>query len=247
MKKVILFVFAVVMAVSCSLDGGGYQKYEIRTTFEYNYQMGVDYEQTFGKDSVYHDTVGKAGAYWQDLLFHQKISDAGQFLGGFALSYLAPSGMGEKKDDYVYNEYKVAGPKLSANQINTYAVYLQNPDATKMPQNSISFLSSQYATCVLKYCYVNNTEAVYYAAKNNFTTGDKFVLTATGYLGSIVTGEASITMASVDSVMYNWTKFDLEKLGIVDKIDFKLSSSNGSFGVPMTFCLDELVAEVETK
>ena len=104
MKKVILFVFAVVMAVSCSLDGGGYQKYEIRTTFEYNYQMGVDYEQTFGKDSVYHDTVGKAGAYWQDLLFHQKISDAGQFLGGFALSYLAPSGMGDKKDDYINND-----------------------------------------------------------------------------------------------------------------------------------------------
>ena len=90
-------------------------------------------------------------------------------------------------------------------------------------------------------------EAVYYAAKNNFTTGDKLVLTATGYLGSIVTGEASITMASVDSVMYNWTKFDLEKLGSVDKIDFKLSSSNGSFGVPMTFCLDNFQADVETK
>lgn len=246
MKKVILFVFAVVMAVSCSLDGG-YQKYEIRTTFEYNYQMGVDYEQTFGKDSVYHDTVGKAGAYWQDLLFHQKISDAGQFLGGFALSYLAPSGMGEKKADYVYNEYKVAGPKLLPNQINTYAVFYQNPDAAMMPQNSISFLSSQNATCVLNTCFVNNTEAVYYAAKKNFKNGDKLVLTATGYLGEVMTGEASITMASVDSVIYNWTKFDLKKLGSVDRIDFELSSSNGSFGVPMTFCLDNFQADVETK
>ena len=176
MKKVILFVFAVVMAVSCSLDGG-YQKYEIRTTFEYRDQMGVDYEQTFGKDSVYFDTVGKSGAYWGDLLFHQKISDAGQFLGGFALSYLAPSGMGEKKADYVYNDYKVAGPKLPANQINTYAVFYQNPDAAMMPQNSISFLPSQYATCVLNTSSVNNTESVYYAAKKNYKNGIVYTLT----------------------------------------------------------------------
>ena len=54
-------------------------------------------------------------------------------------------------------------------------------------------------------------------------------------------------MARPDTVMYNWTKLDLSKLGSVDKIDFNLYSSNGSFGVPLTFCLDELVADVETK
>lgn len=247
MKKVILFVCAVVMAVSCSLTGGSYQKYQILTTFDYE-SMGVNYAESFGADSVYFDSVNKNGAYWQDLLFHQKISDNGDFLGGFAISYLAPSGMGEKKEgDYVYSDYKVAGPKLPSNQINTYAVWYQNPDATKMPEKAVTFISWSLATCVLSHCYVNNTEAVYYAAKKNFTNGDKLTLTATGYLDGIMTGEETITMALPDTVMYNWTKFDLKKLGSIDKIDFELRSSNGSFGVPMTFCLDEIVADVETK
>lgn len=245
MKKVILFVFAVVMAVSCSLDDA-YQKYQIITTFDYQ-NMNVDYAQTFGADSVYHDTVGKSGAYWGDLLFHQKISDAGQFLGGFAMSYLAASGMGEKADDYVYNEYKVAGPALQTSQLNTYAVFYQNADPINMPANSITFLPSELATCTLSHCYVNNAETVYYAAKKNFTNGDKLVLTARGYLDGIMTGEASITMALPDTVMYNWTKFDLKALGSIDKIDFELSTSTSPLNVPMTFCLDELVADVETK
>ena len=245
MKKVILFVFAVVMAVSCSLDGG-YQKYQIMTTFDYE-RMGVNYTQAFGADSVYHDTVNKAGAYWQDLLFHQKISDTGEVLGGFAMSYLAGSGLGEKAKDYVYNEYKVAGPALPNNRVNTYAVFYQNADPTKMPANSVTFLPTEFATCVLDCCYVNNSETVYYAAKNNFTNGDKLTLTARGYLGGTLTGETSITMASPDTVMYNWTKFDLKALGSIDKIDFELSTSTSPLSVPMTFCLDELVADVETK
>lgn len=246
MKKIILFVCAVAMAVSCSLTGGSYQKYQIVTTFDYQ-NMGVNYTEAFGPDSVYYDAVSKYGPYWQDLLFNHKIGDSNEFLGGFAVSYLAPSGMGEKKMDYVYNDFKVAGPALPNNMLNTYAVYYQNSDATKMPANGVTFISSSLATCVLKYCYVNNTEAVYYAAKNNFTNGDKLTLTATGYLGGVVTGEESIVMARPDTVMYNWTKLDLSKLGSVDKIDFNLYSSNGSFGVPLTFCLDELVADVETK
>lgn len=245
MKKVILFVFAVVMAVSCSLDGG-YQKYQIMTTFDYE-RMDVNYAQAFGADSVYHDTVNKTGAYWQDLLFHQKISDTGEFLGGFAMSYLAASGMGEKREDYVYNQYKVAGPALPNNRVNTYAVYCQNADPTKMPANSVSFLPSEFATCVLSHCYVNNSETVYYDAKSNFTNGDKLTLTARGYLGGVMTGEVSMVMARPDSVMYNWTKFDLKALGSIDKIDFELSTSTSPLSVPMTFCLDELVADVETK
>ena len=37
---------------------------------------------------------------------------------------------------------------------------------------------------------------------------------------------------------YNWTKFNLEKLGEVDAIDFELYTSRTD--IPTSFCLDEL-------
>ena len=57
-----------------------------------------------------------------------------------------------------------------------------------------------------------------------------------------MTGEAQINLALPDTAIYNWTKFNLEKLGDVDAIDFELYSSRSN--IPTSFCLDELNASV---
>jgi hypothetical protein len=110
-----------------------------------------------------------------------------------------------------------------------------------MPERDITFLSKQYGTCTVKHCWINNTEEVYEAAKS-FETGDKLVLTATGYLNGVMTGEAQINLALPDTTIYNWTKFNLEKLGDVDAIDFELYTSRTD--IPTSFCLDELNVSV---
>ncbi len=235
MKKITFFILAVLFAVSCSIDGGYNQSYEVLATFDY-----YDYEDDFGADSLFFDNVGKMGIIWNDLAFAHKVADDGTFQGGFILSYLNPSGKDEKPKDQVVSDYRVTGTPFPYD--NIYAVYKMDKDPSKMPEHDIRFLMKEFGTCKVNHCWVNNTETVYDAAKN-FENGDKLVLTATGYLNGAVTGTAEINLALPDTTIYNWTKFDLEKLGVVDAIDFELYASRSD--IPTLFCMDELNARVD--
>ena len=236
MKKIAFFVLAVLFAVSCSIDGGYNQSYEIVTTFDY-----YDYKDTFGEDSLYFDNVGKKGILWNDLVFTHQVSEDGTFQGGFILSYLNPAGTDKKIKDQVVSNYRVTGDQFRDFD-NIYAVFQENQDPSAMSEKDIKFLMNEYGTCLVRHCWINNTETVYDAAKN-FENGDKLVLTATGYLGGVVTGTAEINLALPDTTIYTWTKFNLEKLGTVDAIDFDVYSSRSD--VPAMFCLDELNARVD--
>lgn len=234
MKKIALLISAVLLAASCSIDGGYNQDYDLVSTFEY----GVDYDDAFGADSLYYDAQYKVGIQWNDVVFKHNVADDGTFQGGFILSHLEPAGMSPVKDQAI-SDYRVAGPKLSFN--NTYAVYKMNMEPTAMPEHDIEFITKEYGTCTVNHCWVNNTETVYNAAKS-FQTGDKLVLTATGYRNGVVTGTAEINLALPDTTMYNWTKFNLAKLGAIDAIDFELYSSRSD--IPTCFCMDEFSATV---
>ena len=236
MKKISFFVLAVLFAASCSIDGGYNQSYDQTISFEYN----VDYDEVFGEDSLYFDNVGKKGLMWNDLAFMHKVTDDGTFQGGFILSHLNPAGKDAKPKDQVVSDYRVTGS--ASKKGNTYAVYKMNKDQMMMPERDFQFLMKDYGTCTVSHCLVNNTETVYDAAKK-FENGDKLVLTATGYLNGAVTGTAEINLALPDTTIYNWTKFDLSKLGNVDAIDFDLYSSRSD--IPTMFCLDEMKAHVD--
>lgn len=85
-----------------------------------------------------------------------------------------------------------------------------------------------------------------------FTEGDYFTLTAVGYLNDKVVGELSIDLAckeghneehpTWDYIASDWRRFDLGSIGAVDKILFKLDSSdkdiNGKMKTPPFFCID---------
>ena len=235
MKKIAFLIFAVLFA-ACTIEGEYSESYKISTTFEYS---SIDYSDVFGADSLYFDGSGKIGVAWSDLVFKHKIADDGTFQGGFILSYLESAGMNGPLEGQAVSDYRSAGPKLARK--NTYAVYQMNMEPSAMPDRDIEFLIKEYGTCEVSHCWVNNTETVYNASKT-FQAGDKLVLTATGYRNGVVTGMAEINLALPDTTIYNWTKFDLSKLGTVDAIDFELYASR--LDIPTCFCMDELYATI---
>ena len=230
MKKFFILVFAAVLSASCLGSMEHTETYPLVTDFSYSPDV---YLREFGADSTCLGSGG--GVVWYDLAFHNKVTAAGEFKGGFLLSYLKAPGLNVNSKDYVVNPDRVAGNPFKLD--NTYAVYHMSMNPSDMPERDITFLNKQYGTCTVKHCWINNTEEVYEAAKS-FETGDKLVLTATGYLNGVMTGEAQINLALPDTTMYNWTKFNLEKLGEVDAIDFELYTSRTD--IPTSFCLDEL-------
>lgn len=231
MRKLIFIISTLLLvAASCSDGPTYYQEYVVVTTFEYS---GTDYSKTFGEDSTYFESTNGIGLSWGDLAFYHKVSSDKEFRGGFQLSYLKPSAAFEKPEGYTPNPYRAAGPVVSQTN-RTYAVFSQTAE---MPDHDIAFLSSAYGKCVPEYCWVNNCEAAYEVLKQ---TGENMTLTAKGYLGDQLTGTAEIKLAA-DTVMYNWTKFNLKPLGEIDHIDFELTAGPS---VPQHFCLDELKADI---
>ena len=228
MKKFFILVFAAVLSVSCLGDMEHSESYPLVTDFSYSSDV---YIREFGADSTCLGSGG--GIVWYDLAFHNKVSAANEFKGGFILSYLKAPGLNVNSETHVINPDRVAGNPFTLD--NTYAVYHMSMNPSDMPERDITFLNKEYGTCTVKHCWINNTEEVYEAAKS-FENGDKLVLTATGYLNGVVTGEAQINLALPDTTMYNWTKFNLEKLGNVDAIDFELYASRAD--IPTSFCLD---------
>ena len=87
-----------------------------------------------------------------------------------------------------------------------------------------------------------------YGFSQPFTTGDYFVLTATGFANGAVTGSTSLALADYrfsnpaqDYVLKDWTEFDLSPLGAATSIGFTYASSDvGAFGIntPTYFALD---------
>lgn len=233
MRKLFCAVVAAVCMISCTNSSTFFQRYVEVATFEYN---GVDYVNVFGADSVYVGSPKDIGIGWgQDFVFGHKVNES-THLGGFCLSYMQPAGMEDavKPEGYKKSLFRVSGPVRA--QKNTYAIFQQSYE---MPQKDFEFLNPTYGTCQPKICWVNNSELVYDALVSK--PGATLKLKATGYLKKAQTGSAEIKLAA-DTVMYNWTKFNLSGLGAVDEIDFELIASDPS--IPLYVCIDELSADI---
>lgn len=239
MKKIVVLLLSLMAVVSC-IDGENYINGTLAASFEYDLGHGLDYEQAFGADSVFFDVNGGYGFGWEALMvFYHKVEEK-DFKGGFLLSYLKPSGMGDKSDDHVVNPYRVVGKKLAIEK-NTYAVFCQTDDSM-MPERDVKFVEPK-GICKPSLCWVNNTEEVYEAIQKNFEFGkDELKLIAKGYYNDRPTGQAEIKLAA-DTTMYEWTKFDISALGTIDAVDFTLECTNPD--IPLNFCLDNFISKVE--
>lgn len=247
MKKILILIFAAFAAASCLSKGSFVQNYTADITFEYSDAV---YSNSF-KDSIYvvQSGEGEGFQYMQyPLLFTQKAV-SGSFKGGFLMSYLKGEKDGklvkEAKENDAYRVHSEAGALGS----KTYAVFYDNPDETMMLSHDVEFGFKELGECTPLGCYVNNTTLVARKIKENFADGDKLVLKATGVKSDGTTVATSITLAEYteakDSVMYNWSVFDLKPLGLVEFIDFNIESTNPN--VPGYFCLDGLLAGIKVE
>lgn len=252
MKKVLnhllVVFFAAFSVVSCLPEAGFSQTAVVEANFEYT---AVDYDA----DSLFYKTTFGDGVGWGALGFLHKVDTLSwTFEGGVLLSYKkgvkydpADTVALAKSDSLVFaqDRYRVNSVKDTLND-NSYLVYYQNPDSSKMPEHDVVFLIQENGTCTAQQCFVNNTSYVAYKVAQTFQPGDRLTLKATGYLKGAKTGEASISLADFsaqkDSIVHNWTSFDLSKLGVFDAIDFDVLSTRED--VPAYFCMDYFTASV---
>ena len=240
MKKFLTFIAVIFAAISCSMDGGSYsQSYPFDITFEFSDYV---YTNSFSKDSLFVLTEGEGFIYGNYPLFFGEVQATGTFKGGFLMSYLKGEKDGEltkeANDNDAYRVYAEAGQKGS----KTYAVFYDNPDQSQMPQYDVEFGYKDVGACTMYGCYVNNTTLVARKVKEHFTDEDRLTLKAIGHKHDGTKVEASIVLAKKDTIMYNWSAFDLSKLGAVDYMDFEVVSTNPA--VPAYFCLDGLSGHV---
>ena len=261
MKKLGLFMIMAVVAISCLKGGNFEQSRTIQASFEYS---DLNYQEAFGEDSLFFNNNGIIP--WIDLLFHTSLSETNppQFIGGHVLSMASDSTI----TDDLNRRFKFNSafkPPIQNQQMainRTFAVFYDNPDQAEMPKYDISFANAHIGTCNLQGCLVINTTQVVNYVVNNFKDDDYLKLTATGY--SVLdaqgkelkepqeTGKAEIFLAKYssseevkDSVITNWTVFDLSKLGDVDVVDFSIESNRGE--VPPYFCFDLFTANIHIK
>ena len=244
MKRLLLFFVMALCLASC-LKSNFSSSYNLQVTFEYTNES--TYTNQFSKDSIAVIDDYALGFSWIDptLVFGQK-SSGGQFYGGFIMSYLKGEANGLlTKEANANDRYRVFAPTGCCSS-KTYAVFCDNPNAAMMPTEHVSFSYKSLGTCQTSGCYVNNTTLVARKVQEFFQDGDKLVLKAKGFLKDSPTGEASVVLAEYteakDSIVYTWTPFDLSALGSVDKVEFKVESTNAN--VPQYACIDDFVAGI---
>ena len=251
MKKILIYIIALISLTSC-LDGVGYStSYHVLATFEYE-ASDVKYRA----DSTYYSSADAYGMGWNYLCFSHKVNMDGDFLGGFRLSQLEGQIKPEKGEDATDDRLESLLPLdmtwrvHSAPSKNSYMVFWQG---ASMPDLHIMFFlpTNISGSCTVKSCFVCNTAKVAAEVKEKFERDDKLTLTATGYLDKKKTGSAEIALADYtqndksgspkDSIVSTWTAFDLSKLGAVDEVRFEMT---GTKSVSHYFCLDDFLASI---
>ena len=242
MKK-FLFLAIFAFSVWSCLDSGSFsESYTAKITFEYPEDT---YSKEF-KDSIYVLKEGEGFAYYYPIVFGQHHT-SGRFNGGFLMSYLKGEADGALEKEPMANDIYRVHASSGADNSKTYVVFYDNPNTSMMPKVDVEFVYKTAGTCVPSMCQVNNTTHVARKVEEHFVDGDKLVLKATGWREGGQKTSTSIVLAeyshAADTVMYNWTDFDLSKLGVVDYIDFEVSSTNPA--VPGYCCLDGFIAAVQ--
>lgn len=245
MKKIFVLIVLALTVISCLNSGSFSQSYTADITFEFSDNV---YKNSF-KDSLYIVPDGEGFLYMQYPVSFSQKQLAGNLQGGFLMSCLK----GEKDNaldwepaaNDAYRVHAAAGAQNS----KTYTVFYDNPVESMMPAHDIEFGYKDVGTFSPYGCYVNNSTLVARKIKEHFVDGDKLVLKAIGLKGDGTKVEASITLAEYteakDTVMYNWSVFDLSKFGDVDYIDFEVKSTNPD--VPEYFCMDGFLAGIQVE
>lgn len=233
MRRIFYLICTAALAASCfSDDPMNSRSYNLNANFEFP-------DAVFMTDSVQVDKTYGEGIGFHDLAFFHKLTpDKSALVGGFAVSRLKGSGYALGRNDFRVN----SGAGYGGSQ--TYAVFKSSEP--NMPAHDVKFMNLQYGSCTMIGCYLNNTAEVVDSVKANFAVGDRLTVRATGYLNGLKTGQAELTLADYstqkDSIVVNWTPFDLSKLGAVEYVDFEIISTSDD--IPASFCMDNMISYI---
>lgn len=247
MKKILFFIALTFILVSClDNDSSSYSRsYTAQITYEYG---SATYPSQFNKDSLFIMTDGVGFAYMDIPVIFAQTHSSGSFLGGILMSYLKGEADGElSRDANVRDAWRVhslggAPDDWTRQPSMTYAVFHDNGNPSSMPEHDIDYLYRNNGTCTLNKCYVNNTTEVARKVRECFGDDDRMVLKAKGYSADGTVKEAEIVLAQKDTVIYNWTLFELSSLGTVDYVDFEITTTRPE--VPKSVCIDNIDVSV---
>ena len=174
--------------------------------------------------------------------FFAKLDDDEVFQGGMSICRGKDTDASASRKPSRFAVYDADG---GYDKSHAYAVF-HDTTATLMPEHFIKvYIPNTDSYCSAEFLYVQNVQAAVQAAKYGvglaegpFREDDYFLLTITGMLGTKVTGTAEVKLVDGTDVIKKWQEVDIQSLGTIDAIDFKLTSSRADF--PLYCCLDNV-------
>ncbi len=245
MKKILtLFALAVFGLASCD-TGDGYTEYSLVSYSTFEFGTSVLTDSLLLTSSYFSEAASSSFLIYMS----ERVEEGDELTGGFALSSKRDSSLVLKPDNS-YPQYTMFATSAGW-ESETCAVFYQNESESAMPEHDAAFTYGYYGTCTPSSCLVNNTQLMVYNILSEdsgytFETGDYLKLTITGTYGTTTTGSVSVYLADyttlVPTLVTEWTSVNLSALGTVEYIDFTLESTKS--GMPLTFCLDNLVSSI---
>lgn len=245
-------IAALAFALSSCFKSNYSESYTLIANFEYGKMLELR------KDSTYFAQDGFGIGFNYLAFCHNIDPTTKEYKGGFRLSALEGQ-IRPVKEEVEKNEQETTSEDVVLDMVwrahsvpgaNTYMVYYMSQDR---PEHDIEFLVPTNGTCVMKACQVTNTAKVAEEIAGKFGRGDKLMLKAVGYKDGKETGKAEIALADYtqndksgqpkDSIVSQWTTFDLSALQAVDKVKFELEVFSEK-DVQKYFCIDNVVADI---
>ena len=275
-KKLLSLLLAFVMVAgflpSTALAGGGETEYELRILdFEgAKWNALIDSPQ-YGGPLLYGDSgygfSSESDAYkWtdQNTQLHSRLCQVGgnycYWSGGHAVSNYASAdfvnhgGFQSQLTVFDIDAVGLARTGGGNNGSDNFAVHFGYKDDSpyNMSEELPSLSFADNVARVVDHMYVNITTYTLNCLLNgNSLTepGGTFWLSATGYNGETKTGEVKIFLSDGEnSIVQNWTKWELSSLGKVTKIEFNVGGSadnNYGFSQPAYFAYDDVAVRFE--
>jgi len=237
MKKILL----IVLVAFTSIFVANAQTLSSTSTFEDlalptdSFWNGSDASGSFSSGFVtYYNTYNSQYSSWGGFAYSSKKDTLST---GFTNMYSSITGGGHNSDTYGVAYWSAYSGPVSLSL---------DPIATNIPVSGFYITNNTYA-------YLSMRDGDAYAKKFGGTTGndsDWFMLTISGFKNGVLTDTVDFFLAdyrnadnSKDYIINDWTFVNLSKLGVIDSINFTLSSSdNGTYGMntPAYFCIDDM-------
>jgi len=229
MKKYLAIIAALVCSVSC-LTG----------QYKYSYQIAINFETSSTDEEIFgiNDVFNTTGFSFDAIYFNScrdTLEDKSVvFTGGFAYAYKTDSLLIEAGTPIPASlRYTAFDSKSNETLKNHFALYIQNKDPEKNPEQALIFTNASLgtSTCSLSSVYVTNTALAVNKA-NGLVEGcepladtDYAKVVLTPYNSNVKSTPVEISLLSEGKVISAWTEVDISAIADFDYIQIAITTS----------------------